>query len=324
MIPYAISDLGLTLYIKARPVQVRTSHANYREILQCLKNEDYDRIPDLVATQQKQKPNLNDFADKLNHDKVRVVGDSVYYGNEQLHGAVVDRLLKMQREGLPIEHFVKFIENLMSNPSYRAVNELYRFLEACELPITEDGCFLAYKKVRDNYTDIHSGTFDNSVGSRPTMPRNKVNEDSTQTCSAGLHFCSFSYLQYFGSGPGFHKVVIVKVNPADVVSIPVDYNNAKARACAYEVVGELLDWNEEPDEMQRGFLSHQDEDYDDYDELAEIFDEDDDEEPESEVMTVLDASNYLGITESAVRKRADRGYSLEWVGPYRQYVRIVY
>ena len=31
----------------------------------------------------------------------------------------------------------------------------------------------------------------------------------------------------------------MKVNPADVVSIPTDYNNTKARVCQYEVIGEL-------------------------------------------------------------------------------------
>ena len=33
--------------------------------------------------------------------------------------------------------------------------------------------------------------------------------------------------------------MIVKINPRDVVSIPTDYNNAKGRACRYEVIGEV-------------------------------------------------------------------------------------
>ena len=33
--------------------------------------------------------------------------------------------------------------------------------------------------------------------------------------------------------------MIVKITPADVVSIPTDYNDAKGRACRYEVIGEL-------------------------------------------------------------------------------------
>ena len=33
--------------------------------------------------------------------------------------------------------------------------------------------------------------------------------------------------------------MILKINPADVVSIPADYNATKGRACRYEVLGEL-------------------------------------------------------------------------------------
>ena len=56
---------------------------------------------------------------------------------------------------------------------------------------------LAYKKIRNNWTDIHSGTFDNSIGAVCGMPRNMVDEDSSRTCSAGLHVCSYDYLAHF-------------------------------------------------------------------------------------------------------------------------------
>jgi hypothetical protein len=132
------------------------------------------------------------------------------------------------------------MDRLMDNPSKRAVDELYRFLEACDLPITNDGHFLAYKRVRGDFTDIHSGRFDNSVGAKPRLRRNEVDEDSNRTCSHGLHVCSAAYLPHFGSGPG-NRVVVVKVDPADVVAVPQDYNNAKMRVCAYEVVEDVTD-----------------------------------------------------------------------------------
>jgi hypothetical protein len=111
-------------------------------------------------------------------------------------------------------------------------------LEKNSLPITPDGCFLAYKKVRNDYLDIHSGTMNNSVGQVVSMERNEVDDDKDRTCSAGLHFCSQDYLPHFGNGYD-NRVVILKINPRDVVSIPSDYNNAKGRACRYEVVGEI-------------------------------------------------------------------------------------
>jgi len=103
------------------------------------------------------------------------------------------------------------------------------------MPITPDGHFLAYKKVRANYKDVHSGTMDNSVGQIVEMERHEVDDNKDVTCSTGLHFCGMSYLSCFGGD----RTVIVKINPADVVAIPSDYNDAKGRACRYEVIGEL-------------------------------------------------------------------------------------
>jgi hypothetical protein len=69
------------------------------------------------------------------------------------------------------------------------------------------------------------------------MERNAVDDNKDQTCSTGLHFCGLSYLDHFGGSDS--RTVIVKIDPADVVSIPSDYNGAKGRACRYEVIGEM-------------------------------------------------------------------------------------
>jgi hypothetical protein len=144
-------------------------------------------------------------------------------------------MIAMLQEGFPIEPLVLFMENLMTNPSHRAVNELYGFLENNNLPITPDGHFLAYKKVSEDYKDVYSGTFDNSVGKVCEMERNQVDDDKDRTCSVGLHFCSQEYLNHFGG----ERTMILKINPRDVVSIPSDYHNSKGRCSRYEVIGEL-------------------------------------------------------------------------------------
>jgi hypothetical protein len=153
----------------------------------------------------------------------------------------------------------------LQNPSKRAVDELYDFLEVGELPITEDGHFLAFKNVKSDYKDIHSGTYDNSVGSTCEMLRNKVDEDKDRTCSYGLHFCSIAYLPHFSDSNGGHTM-IVKINPKDVVAIPSDYNNTKGRTCKYVVVGEYTDdWRSKLDRGENGFDSPlYDEDGDEY------------------------------------------------------------
>jgi hypothetical protein len=118
------------------------------------------------------------------------------------------------------------------------LEHLYEFLEVGKNPITEDGCFLAYKAVRGDFLDIYSGKFDNSIGAELKMLRNKVDENQNNTCSSGFHVCSFDYLRHFASAGG--HVMVCKVNPADVVAIPADYHNTKMRVCRYEVVGEHL------------------------------------------------------------------------------------
>ena len=177
------------------------------------------------------------------------------FDGTEIHSSLADRMIDFAMRGMDLTAMQNFMINLMDNSSYRAVTELYGFLEAGKLPITQDGHFLAYKKVRDNFTDVHSGKFDNSPGVTVTMPRNQVNEDKNQTCSTGLHFCSYDYLSQFGG----ERVVVLKINPKDVVSIPSDYNNTKGRCCAYEVLRELEDYVEERIE---GFYAASDDDDD--------------------------------------------------------------
>jgi hypothetical protein len=73
------------------------------------------------------------------------------------------------------------------------------------------------------------------VGKTVEMERNQVDDDKDHTCSTGLHFCSQDYLNHFSG----ERVMILKINPRDVVSIPADYGDTKGRCCRYEVIGEL-------------------------------------------------------------------------------------
>jgi len=149
-----------------------------------------------------------------------------------------EKIVKFSKEGLPYQPLVRFAEKLQQNPSFRAVNELYGFLSKNDHALTDDGNFIAYKRVRKDFKDIHSGTFDNTPGLSPEMPRNQVNEDPNQTCSEGLHVANWDYAhtQFASSDPATDIMLEVEVNPADVVSIPVDYNNSKMRVCKYKVL----------------------------------------------------------------------------------------
>lgn len=157
-----------------------------------------------------------------------------------LADAITNKIIKMNEQGFSCVPLLNFLARLYDNPSKSAIDELYLFIESCELPITEDGYFIAYKIVNSDYTDIYTGKMDNSIGCVPSMPRALVDSDRNRTCSQGLHFCSKGYLNAYGSSSkDSDRCMLVKISPADVVAIPSDYHNAKGRAWQYEVVSEL-------------------------------------------------------------------------------------
>ena len=186
----------------------------------------------------------------------------VSYRGEVIANVLTAKIVNMMKEGWDINPMVNFLIKLRDNPSKTAQNELMLFMEANNMPITKDGHILAYKAVRHDYKDIHSGTFDNSVGAVNSMPRRDVDDDRATTCSTGLHFAAKEYAHGFGSSTG--HLMVLSINPADVVSIPLDYNNQKGRCCRYTVVDEVA--NAMTDNTIDGSAVYDEDDDEDYDE----------------------------------------------------------
>ncbi len=233
---YIFTDFDtLSLSINNKAYNVDNTNPNWEAIIAALKANDFDVIPGLINQAKALEEFTETAAEGYENITVNVEYGTITYGGEPIHSTIVDHIFRMKEEGFNITPMLRFLDNLLSNPSKRAVDELYGFLQYGKMPITEDGCFIAYKRVRDDYKSVHDGKTDNSIGATVQMPRNMVNENSHETCSTGLHFCSHEYLRHFSGA----KIVVLKVNPRDVVSIPADYNNTKGRACRYEVVGEL-------------------------------------------------------------------------------------
>ena len=227
--PFIIQGSNVTVVIDGKPHTVSKTHVSYTKVVDAIKAGEWDTVKSIIDPV---KVVLN-----YGQGNISIQGDKLFWKGEPFAGVLATRMISMLEEGFSIEPMVLFMHNLLKNPSKRSVDELYGFLEKNSLPITPDGYFLAYKKVRKDFLDIHSGTMDNSPGTVVEMERYKVDDNKDQTCSTGLHFCGMSYLSHFGSDGD--RTVIVKIDPADVVSIPSDYNGAKGRACRYEVIGEL-------------------------------------------------------------------------------------
>jgi hypothetical protein len=225
--PFILNGQNLSVYLKGKPYSINQSHPNFKKVVKGLK----DVLPedDLIEMIQFKKDLEHLAGVEFRKDGM------ICLDGKPMSDALINRFKFMIENEFPIEGFKKFIYNLAENPGKDSREELYGFLEACSLPITEDGYFLAYKRVGAKYMDCHTNTMDNSVGQVVEMPRERVNNNRNETCSSGLHVCSRSYLSHYD---GDH-IMICKINPKDVVSVPVDYDNAKMRVCRYEVIDEV-------------------------------------------------------------------------------------
>lgn len=189
---------------------------------------------------------------RASYGNVIVSDKEVYYKGKPVKYFLAERIMKFLADGLPINSLLVFLDNLMSNPSEESRADIYTFLETNGMTISEDGCFLAYRKVGRDYLSYHenlNGTHNrNVVGDVVSMDREGVCANRNVTCAAGLHFCSWDYLpSYYGFSDS--RVMVVKINPVDVVAIPVDYNFSKGRCCKYTVVAEIEDCQNDKNEF---------------------------------------------------------------------------
>lgn len=162
-----------------------------------------------------------------------------FYKDISLPDNMNRRIEKMAINGEDPTIIFRFYERLKRNPSWRSVQQLFTFLDKDNIPFTKDGCFLAYKSVRADYKDVHSGRWDNKPGVVNKMPRNEISDDPQQACHVGFHVGALGYARGFGGT----KMVICKVDPEHVVCVPYDHSAEKMRVCEYKVVGE---WNGQP------------------------------------------------------------------------------
>jgi len=171
---------------------------------------------------------------KITKDGDVLVGDhSVGADSDSLLSRIIDAAKENNAEML--ERLVKFVDKLYDNPQLSVISRIYDFIRASDIEIGEDGRLICFKKIRSDYKDVYTGTIDNSPGQIVSMPRNQVLDDDNQTCARGLHVCSWEYLAHYSGS----RIIRVAVDPRDVVSIPVDYNDSKMRCCKYEVLEEI-------------------------------------------------------------------------------------
>ena len=253
------------------------NHPNYDQLVEAIRsNDEANFLKGISIGKSIQEWSKNGFT---------FTGGVLYYQGEEIAKEITAIVLDMIAGGFNEVPILNFMVRLFKNPSSRAVKELYSWLTHKSLAICEDGCFLAYKSVNiyngEPFTDIYSrevksgdyvdkytNTIRNNVGDVNDMPRRKVNDDFQVGCSDGFHVGSLKYVTEVYSS---NKQIICKVDPADVVSVPLDCDCQKIRCCYYEVVSEFK--NLPIVEMDKTELEYAGEPYDSFEE-----DEEDDDD----------------------------------------------
>ena len=234
---YIVSNSGtVSAFVGGKAYTFDKSHQNYDSLINYLElgnTEHFEASFDIAST-------VEHYCDGYVHvDK----GELTWQGIP-MPELFTNRIMQMRSEGFNIEPMINFLDNMNDNPSDKAIVELFDFMQNKHLPITDDGHFLAYKAINEDFTDIYSGQIDNSVGNTVSIPRERVDGNRDRHCGSGLHVGAIDYVQSYGGinidniddRDGGNQIVICKVNPRDVVSVPSDAKFQKLRCCEYEVV----------------------------------------------------------------------------------------
>lgn len=206
---------------------VAPDHINYSKILEKVVAGDFDGIEPML--------NIAKGIEEYTFGKIVIRNGQLFYGEHEIRNTLVDRILDNMKDGICFKRYVAFLDKLLENPSSRSLDQLYDFLKYTCLRIADDGYVYAYKGIRADWKDRYTGTIDNSVGKTITMPRNLISDDPTFGCHRGLHCGTIKYAYEYSGG---ERMVIVKVHPKDVVSVPKDCTYQKCRVCEYTVVAE--------------------------------------------------------------------------------------
>lgn len=200
----------------------------------------------MVEDEEETKP-AKKHSTKMTKDKNIAIDGEELKADKTL---VKKHVMKCITKGVTKKAYHKFLSKLKENPRKYIEEELYAFLESGNFPIADDGDFYAFKKITSDYKDDRTRTMDNRPGKYVKMNRKDVCDNRNETCSTGLHFAAMEYAKSYSG----EKLVILKINPEDVVSIPNDYDNQKGRCCKYKVICELTDSNILDNMTNREFL----------------------------------------------------------------------
>lgn len=233
---------NLTLAYGDKQYTIQHYEKRFKEIVDILKenkDKDDDYVFSLLQPLLENPENVMDgyLHYMYEYGFIKENGHFMYKGFElpEFTQSILENLYKAGMLELGIKSITKFFDKVIENPDKHVAKQLFGFLENGNMPLLENGNFLAYKIVDGNLKSIHPNPngshIQHVLNEEVSMPRENCDNNPERTCSTGLHFCSKEYLPHYGTNG--QKILVVEVNPYDVTSIPVDYNLSKGRCCKY-------------------------------------------------------------------------------------------
>lgn len=178
MYPMTITNDTITIIIHGRPMTAPRDSIYFEQIKAAIRrNAGADELTGLFDAAQAIK--------KFTEGDFELTDSSVSYRGEEVPDCIAERILFLMREKLPYAYMKNFWARLSKNPSRRAQQGLYKFLEHEGMCITENGMVRAYKAITASWLDKHSQTFSNRIGAELDMPRHAVCDDADIGCSYG-------------------------------------------------------------------------------------------------------------------------------------------
>jgi len=226
---HLITPQNITImFNEGNPTIINRTDPAFNKLLTAIRLKNFDLIANMVD----RPTQIHEHT----QGKFTVVDGVVVIDNEELPVELSDKLLEFVDKKLETRALENYWNNLKRNPSESSKTDLFRFMRANKMPITESGCFVAYKKVDSDYLDFYTHKILNAPGKVIKFERKKVDANREQTCSYGLHVAAYKYAnEHYHAGQGV--LLEVEVNPKDVVAVPPDYQEQKMRVCRYRVLG---------------------------------------------------------------------------------------
>lgn len=223
-----------------------------------MENSLYEDVINYILT--KDEAAKKRLIEGIQIENLVVAEDGVYFEGEKIFNTAAERIIDLKLLGLPFENLTRFLSRLMQNPSKNSREQLYRYIDHHGVTITEDGNMLMYKAVLEDMRSWHEGEayvdgklvkgkIPNPVGSTISMDREKCVDDPHVACNSGLHVGAWDYVGKFGNDA--NVILLIEVDPRDVVSIPHHESSKKIRCCKYTVLERLGNQTIEPVTVQQ-------------------------------------------------------------------------